>query len=93
MTYLEITLPILPRDRAAAATIFQRYKQPFLMQIEGAVSKSLLVRDEDVQVPHGFTSTDSAKAYLGSALFNADVVSALKPLLQAAPDIRIYDEI
>ena len=92
MTHLEITLQILPRDRAAAATIFHRFKQPFLQQIEGAVAKSLLVSDEDVQVLHGFESTDSAKAYLGSALFNADVVTALKPLLQATPDVRIYDE-
>lgn len=92
MTHLEITMQILPSDRAAAAAIFHRYKQPFLLQIEGAVSKSLLVRDEDVQVLHGFKSTHSAKAYLGSAMFNADVVTALKPLLQAAPEVRIYDE-
>jgi hypothetical protein len=92
MTHLEITLQILPKDRAAATTIFHQYKQPFLLQIEGAVSKSLLVRDEDVQVLHGFKSLDSAQAYLGSALFNSDVVTALKPLLQAAPEVRIYNE-
>ncbi|HEU0200130.1 MAG TPA: hypothetical protein VFR86_06805, partial [Burkholderiaceae bacterium] len=59
-------------------------------QISGARSKELLVRDEDVQVMHGFDSAEQAKAYLTSTLFNVDVVTALKPLLQGGPDIRIY---
>ena len=29
-------------------------------------------------------------AYLGSRLFNGDVVAALKPFLQADPEVRIY---
>jgi hypothetical protein len=90
MTHLEITLQILPRDRAAAATIFHRYKQPFLQQIEGALAKDLLVRDEDVQVLHRFGSRQQAEAYLTSDLFNKDVVVGLKSLLKAAPEIRIY---
>lgn len=92
MAHLEITLQIQPQDRAAAADVFHRFKQPFLDQIEGAVSKRLLVRDEDVQVLHGFSSAGHARAYLDSALFKADVVTALKPLLLAAPDVRIYQE-
>lgn len=92
MAHLQITLQVLPKDRAAAASVFHRYKPPFLQQVEGALSKSLLIRDEDVQVLHGFQSVQSAHAYLGSALFNTDVVTALKPLLQAPPDVRIYDE-
>ncbi|TXC66151.1 hypothetical protein FSC37_10085 [Piscinibacter aquaticus] len=92
MAHLQITLQVLPQDRAQAASVFHRYKQPFLQQVEGALSKSLLVRDEDVQVLHQFRSAQNARAYLGSALFNADVVTALKPLLQAPPEVRIYDE-
>ncbi|RCX22538.1 hypothetical protein DFP94_101118 [Fontibacillus phaseoli] len=56
----------------------------------GFVSKELLVRDEDVQVLHGFCSAADAKAYLESKLFNKDVVAGLKLLLQAEPEIRIY---
>ena len=58
--------------------------------IAGAKTKELLVRNEDVQVLHGFEGLDNANAYLQSALFNADVVEALKPLLDAAPEVRIY---
>ncbi len=90
MVYLEISLDVAANDRPAAAEIYARFKEPFLAKIGGARSKELLVRDEDVQVLHGFDSTESAKGYLLSEMFNADVVKALKPLLQSAPDVRIY---
>jgi len=90
MVYLQITLRIQQDNRAAAAAIYQQYKAPFLNTIKGAVSKELLVRDEDVQVLHGFDTAENANAYLQSELFTADVVSGLKPLLDAAPDVRIY---
>jgi hypothetical protein len=54
------------------------------------VSKQLLVREEDVVVLHGFDSTQHAADYLKSSLFTNDVVLALKPLLAASPDVRIY---
>ncbi|WP_375768436.1 hypothetical protein NR798_43280 [Archangium gephyra] len=90
MVYLQITLKISPANRSAAAGVYQRYKAPFLEKIAGAKSKELLVRDEDVQVLHGFETAQQASAYLETGLFTADVVSALKPLLDAAPDVRIY---
>lgn len=90
MVYLQITLNIVAANRAAAAAIYQKYKSPFLDTIAGAKSKELLVRDEDVQVLHGFDTKENANAYLHSALFTADVVGGLKPLLAAAPDVRIY---
>jgi len=88
--FLEITLKIEAGDRPAAAAIYQKYKDPFLTKIAGAVSKQLLVRDEDVQVLHGFKSVQEAQAYTRSALFNQDVVVGLKPLLKASPEVRIY---
>jgi len=91
MVYLQITLRIASSDRALAAGVYTKYKQPFLKQVPGAKSKDLLIRDEDVQVTHGFDSTDNAKAYLQSTLFNDDVVRELKPVLQDNPDIRIYE--
>jgi hypothetical protein len=89
---LETTLNVSPENRAAAAQVYAKYRQPFLDRAAGAKSKQLLVRDEDVQVLHGFTSTEHATAYLSSDLFTADVVGELAPLLAAAPEVRIYDE-
>jgi len=90
MAYLEITLKIAEKNRSAAAAVYNKYKAPFLNSIAGAKSKELLVRAEDVQVLHGFETTDQASAYLNAPLFNDDVVVALKPLLDAAPEVRIY---
>ena len=64
--------------------------QTLLNTIAGAKSKELLVRDEDVQVLHGLDSQGNANAYLQSELFTAEVVGGLKPLLDAAPDVRTY---
>ncbi len=91
MVFLQITLKVEAQNRAAAGEVYSRYRSPFLQTVPGATSKQLLVRDEDVQVLHGFESRAHAQAYLSSALFTADVVEALKPLLGAAPDVRIYD--
>jgi len=93
MFHLEITLKIAAPNRAAAAGVFQRYKAPFLESVPGARSKALLVRDDDVQVLHGFAGAGQAEAYLTSALFNSDVVTALKPLLDASPEVRVYEEV
>ncbi|HEY4091638.1 MAG TPA: hypothetical protein VGN46_09000 [Luteibacter sp.] len=90
MVYLQITLKIAEANRPAAAGVFQKYKGPFLGTVTGASSKDLLVRDADVQVLHGFDSEKNASAYLQSELFNTDVVGGLSPLLEAAPDVRIY---
>lgn len=90
MIYLEISLDVKANDRPAAAAIYSKYKKPFLDTVKGAKSKELLIRDEDVQVLHGFDSVDHAQSYLSSSLFTQDVVTALKPLLQRAPDVRIY---
>jgi len=90
MTYLEITLKIAPSNRPAAAGVYTRYRARFLDTIVGAKSKELLVRDDDVQLLHGFDAPEHASAYLTSGLFTADVATALAPLLDAAPDVRIY---
>ena len=88
--YLEITMRISPANRPAAAKIYAEYRDPFLVGIAGALTKNLLVRDEDVQVLHGFDSVEHAKAYLESELFNADVAKGLAPLWDAEPEIRIF---
>ena len=90
MVYLQISLNVAAEDRPAAAAIYNQFKGPFLVQANGAKSKELLIRDEDVQVLHVFDSVENAKAYLASALFTQDVVTALKPLLQGPPDVRVY---
>ncbi len=88
--YLEITLDIKAENRGSAAGVYLKYKQPFLKQINGATSKELLIRTEDVQVLHGFESEEEAKAYLTTKLFENDVVRELKPFLESNPEIRIY---
>jgi hypothetical protein len=50
MAYLQITLDISNENRMAAAGVYQKYKTPFLTTIDGATSKELLIRDQDVQV-------------------------------------------
>ena len=89
-SYLQISLKIDNADRENAAGVYTKYKAPFLNDIKGAVSKELLIRDEDVQVLHGFDSEQDAKAYLSTELFNNDVVTALKPFLKENPEVRIY---
>lgn len=88
--YLEITLEIKPENRESAVGVFLKYKEPFLKQIEGATSKDLIIRTEDVQVLHGFASEAQANAYLTTDLFKDDVVGELKPLLESDPEVRVY---
>ena len=91
--YLQVTMTINPENREAAAKVYTDYRQPFLDQIEGALTKELLVRDEDVQVVHGFDSMEHAKAYLKSELFTNKVAPGLKPTWTADPDIRFYEHV
>ena len=88
--FLQITLKVTSENRGAAAAVYAKYKKPFLDGIAGAKSKELLIRDEDVQVLHGFDSEENAQAYLSTDIFSNDVVGELKPLLEADPEIRIY---
>ena len=89
--YLEITMVIHPENRPAAAKVYNDYRQPFRNTIEGALTKELLIRDEDVQVIHGFDSLAHAKAYLESDMFKNDVFVGLKPTWAADPDVRFYE--
>lgn len=88
--YLQITMKISNDNRPAAAKVYTDYRQPFLDTIKGALTKDLLIRDEDVQVLHGFDSAENAQAYLSSELFQNDVFVGLKPLWDAAPEVKIY---
>ena len=90
MAYLQLTLKVSEGNRPAAAGVYNRYKDAFLKQVKGARTKELLVREEDVQVLHGFASVADAAAYLKCDLFNQDVVKGLAPLLDADPEVRIY---
>lgn len=88
--YLQVTMKINDSDRTAAAKVYTTYREPFLKQEPGAKTKQLLVRDEDVQVLHGFDTKENAEAYLRSEMFTKRVVPGLSPLLQADPEIRIF---
>lgn len=88
--YLQIAMWIDEKNRAAAANVYIEYKEPFLKAIKGTITKDLLVRDEDVQVLHGFDSVENAKAYLESEMFQNDMFVALKDLWKQQPDVKIY---
>lgn len=88
--YLEITMKINPSNRPAAAKIYTEYRSPFLDTIPGALTKELLIREDDVQVLHGFDNAANATAYLSSELFQNDVFIGLQPLWEDEPEIRIY---
>lgn len=64
---------------------------PFLETIEGALTKELLVREDNVQVLHSFDSKEHAAAYLKSDLFQNDVVKGLQPLWNKPPVVAIYE--
>lgn len=74
----------------AAAKVYTAYRQPFLDTIPGAPTKQLLIRDEDVQVLHGFDSVTHAKDYLTSEMFTKHVFPGLQPTWSTDPDVRIY---
>jgi len=88
--YLQVIMTIDPENRAAAAKVYTDYRKPFLDTIQGAMTKELLIRDEDIQVIHGFDSMEHAKAYLDSELFKTKVFPGLKPTWAKDPDIRFY---
>ena len=88
--YLQITLDIPNESLPAVAKVYNDYLKPFLDTIEGAVSKNLLIRTEDVQVLHGFDSVEHAQNYLQSDMFKNDVFVGLQPLWKQDPDVRIY---
>ncbi len=88
--YLEITMVIPDDNRPAATKVYTDYRKPFLSTIKGALTKELLIREEDVQVLHGFDSLEHAKAYLSSDMFKNDVFTGLKPLWIKDPEVRIY---
>ncbi len=88
--YLEITMKIDEANRPAAAKVYTDYRTPFLKEIKGALTKDLLIRNEDVQVLHGFDSVENAAAYLSSDMFKNDVFVGLQPLWSADPEVKIY---
>ena len=77
--YLQVIMTIDPENRAAAAKVYNDYRQPFLDTVEGALTKECLIRDEH------------AKAYLDTELFTTKVFPGLKPTWAADPDIRFYE--
>ena len=89
--YLQVIMTIDPENRPAAAKVYNDYRQPFLDTVEGALTKECLIRNEDVQVIHGFDSLEHAKAYLDTELFTTKVAPGLQPTWAADPDIRFYE--
>lgn len=83
-----MTIP--EENRVAAAKIYATYRQPFLDTIPGALTKQLLIRNENVQVLHGFDSVTHPKDYQTSEMFAKHGFSELQPIWSIDPDVRIY---
>lgn len=88
--YLQVTMNIPEENRGKAAQVYSDYKEPFLNTIPGAETKQLLVRDEDVQILHGFDSVKHAQDYLKSELFTQHVFPTLQPTWTSDPEVRIF---
>lgn len=88
--YLEVTMKIPAANSKVAAKVYTDYRQPFLDTTAGAQTKQLLVRDEDVQVLHGFDSVEHAQAYLNSEIFTKYVFPGLQPTWEGKPEVRIF---
>ncbi|WP_347980329.1 hypothetical protein [Limosilactobacillus allomucosae] len=88
--YLEITMEIPEKNREAAAKVYNDYRKPFLNTIPGAETKQLLIRNEDVQVLHGFDSVEHAQDYLKSDMFTKHVFVGLQPTWTSDPEVRIF---
>jgi len=89
--FLEMTLKVRPQNRSEAASVYVKYRKPFLSEIPGAQSKRLLIRSEDLQILYGFRKTEYAKAYLESNFFVNKITKDLEPYLETEPEARIYD--
>ena len=83
--YLQVTMTIDPADRASGAKVYSDYLQEFLDTVPGAKTKELLVRDEDVQVLHGFETLEQANAYLTSELLHHQGRPRSDPAVQGRP--------
>lgn len=79
-SHLEITMVVKEKNRESVSKVYYDYKESFLKSINGTLIKDLLVRDENIQVLHGFNSIKNVKAYLSSDMFKNDVFARLKSL-------------
>ncbi|WP_295730779.1 hypothetical protein [uncultured Limosilactobacillus sp.] len=87
--YLQVTMVIPEKNREAAAKFYTDYREPLFKTIPGAETKQLLVRDEYVQVLHGFDLVEHAKAHLKSDMFTKHVFPGLKPTWSSDPAVCI----
>lgn len=81
-------MQISEANRPAAVKVYTDYRQPFLDTIEGALTKDLLVRDEDVQVLHGFDSVERVKGLPGKRPVQRRRRNRLGPYVGRRPQHR-----
>ena len=85
--YLQITMQISEANRPAAVKVY-RLSPAVLDTIEAALTKDLLVRDEDVQVLHGFDSVERAKGLPGKRPVQRRRRNRLGPYVGRRPQHR-----
>ncbi len=77
--YLEITMIIGSDNRASAAKIYTDYRQPFLAQIKGALSKELLIRTRTYRYSMALTASKTPKSTWGVKCLKMMCLLAFSP--------------
>jgi hypothetical protein len=89
--FVQVTLAIPESRREEAITrIFLPARQRFLDRSPGAVSMDLLVREEDVQLLHGFDTFENSRVYLDSGFFR-DLIGQLGETAEKEPVTALYN--
>ena len=90
-SFLQITLVVpTPKREEAITKVFLPGRQRFLDRIPGAVTMDLLVREEDLQVLHGFDTMENASAYLKSPI-GKEILGQLAEISDGKPSIAVYN--
>lgn len=88
--YVVMTVDIPTEKRNDATRAYYMSKTTFYNEVDGAISKELLLRDKDMKIVAGFSSLDKANAYLKNELFTKDLFTGMKKYSTSEPDVEVY---
>lgn len=88
--YVVLTADVPADKRDSASRDYYMNKASFLNDIDGAVNKELLKRDQDLMIVAGFSSLDSANAFLSTELYQKDIFTGMKKYSSKEPVVQVY---
>lgn len=89
MVYLQITPKIAEANRAAAGGVYQEFKAPFPNTIPGASRRNCWCATRTCRFCMASTA-GRTRTLTCTASCPAGLVGGLEPLLNCAPDLRMY---